>query len=105
VRLGRLSPEFETAFRFFIDTLNDRMAGNIVIRAVDDEDFTDRSLRALRADIEETEADVVIIDPFYYLDYEKNTSKTTGGDAANTSMQLRRLAGNKGVVVIAITQA
>ena len=105
VRLGRLSPEFETAFRFFIDTLNDRMTGNIVIRAVDDEDFTDRSLRALRADIEETEADIIVIDPFYYLDYEKNTSKTTGGDAANTSMQLRRLAGNKGVVVIAITQA
>lgn len=105
VRLGQLSDEFETAFRFFIDTLNDRIAGNITLRAVDDEDFTDRSLRALAADIEATDADFVVIDPFYYLDYEKNTSRTTGGDAANTSMMLRRLAGRTSTVIVAITQA
>lgn len=105
VRLGRLSDEFETAFRFFVDTINDRLPGNITVRAVDDEDFQDRSIRALSADIETTDADYVVIDPFYYLDYENNTSRTTGGDAANTSMQLRRLAGRTSTVIIAITQA
>nr|WP_255723600.1 DNA helicase [Sporosarcina sp. ACRSL] len=105
VRLGKLSHEFETAFRFFVDTLNERLEGNIVVRAVDDEGFDDRSLRALEADIVATEADFVVIDPFYYLDYEANTSKKTGGDAENTSIKLRRLTGRKSVVTIAITQA
>src|SRR5690606_3230554 len=105
VRLGQLSEEFETAFRFFIETMNDRLAGNITVRAVDDEDFTDRSLRALEADIIATKADFVVVDPFYYLHYEKNTSKTTGGDAANTSMKLRALAGRTSTVIVAITQA
>lgn len=105
VRLGQLSGEFETAFRFFVDTLNDRIPGNITVRAVDDEDFSVRTLRALEADIDMTDADYVVIDPFYFLDYESNTSRTAGGDAANTSMLLRRLAGRKSVVAIAITQA
>lgn len=105
VRLGQLNEEFETAFKFFIDTMNDRISGSLTIRAVDDEDFGDRTLRALESDIETVKADYVVIDPFYFLDYEKNTSKTTGGDAANTSMKLRRLTGTKSVVTIAITQA
>lgn len=105
VRLGQLSHEFEVAFRFFVETMNDRLAGNITVRAVDDEDFTDRSLRALEADIEATNADYVVVDPFYYLHYERNTSKTTGGDAANTSMRLRALAGRTSTVIVAITQA
>lgn len=105
VRLGTLNDEFEPAFRFFIGTLNDKLPGNITVRAVDDPDFTDRSLRALKADIEAADADVVIVDPFYYMDYERNTSNTTGGDAANTSNRLRRLAGNTSTAIIAITQA
>jgi replicative DNA helicase len=105
LRYGKLSEEFETAFDFFVDTLNDFIPGNITVRAVDDEDFYSRDLRALEADILETKADVVIVDPFYYLDYETNTSKTTGGDAANTSMKLRRLAGKTHTVIFAITQA
>lgn len=105
VRLGQLNEEFETAFKFFIDTLNDRISGNITIRAVDDEDFGDRTLRALESDIETVKADYVVVDPFYYLHYETNTSKTTGGDAANTSMKLRALTGRKSVVTVAITQA
>src|SRR5690606_796145 len=99
--LGQLAPEFETAFRFFVDTLNDRLVGNIVLRAVDDEDFNDRTLRVLEADIKSAEADYVVIDPFYYLHYEKNTSKTTGGDASNTSMKLRAMAGRTQTVIIA----
>lgn len=105
VRIGNLNEEFETAFREFIETLNDRIPGNITVRGVDDEDFRDRSLRALESDIETTDADYVVVDPFYYLDYEKNTSRTTGGDAANTSMLLRRMTGRRSVVMIAITQA
>lgn len=105
VRLGQLNEAFEAAFRQFVETLNDVIPGNITVRAVDDEDFGDRSLKALESDIDMTDADYVVIDPFYYMDYETNTSKTTGGDAANTSTKLRRLVGRKSVVCIAITQA
>lgn len=105
VRLGTLNDEFEPAFQFFISTLNDKLPGNIVVRAVDDPDFVDKSLRALEADIDATDADFVIVDPFYYLDYEKNTSKTTGGDASKTSERLRLMTGRRSVVTLAITQA
>jgi replicative DNA helicase len=105
LRKGQLSPEFETAFRFFVDAVNDEIPGNIIVRAVDDDEFVGRSIRDLEADILATKADVVIIDPFYYLDYERNSSKTAGGDAAETSKKLRRLTGRLGVVTIAITQA
>ncbi len=105
MRLGRLSEEFEKAFRIFVATINEHMEGNITVRAVDDEDFADRSIRALEADMDEVDADFVIIDPFYYMTYEKNTSKTAGGDASNTSMKLRALAGRSSAVIIAITQA
>src|SRR5690554_15418 len=100
-----MAHEFETAFRFFLDTINDELDGNIIVRGVDDPDFNNRSLRQLEADILQTKADVVVIDPFYYLDYEKNTSKTSGGDASETSKKLRRLTGTHQVVTIAITQA
>jgi replicative DNA helicase len=105
LRKGQLSSEFETAFRFFVDTVNDEIPGNIIVRAVDDDEFVGRSIRDLEADILATKADVVIIDPFYYLDYERNSSKTAGGDAAETSKKMRRLTGRLGVVTIAITQA
>jgi replicative DNA helicase len=105
LRHGKLSEEFEQAFREFVANLNDYLPGNITVRAVDDDDFNSRNLQALEADILATKADVVMIDPFYYLDYERNTSKTTGGDAAATSMKLRRLAGRTQTVIFAITQA
>jgi len=105
IRLGQLDGEFEKAFEEFVRNINEHVEGNIVIRAADDEDFRDRSLDALRADIERTEADFVVIDPFYYLDYERNTSRTAGGDAAATSMKLRRMAGTTSTTIVAITQA
>ncbi|MEK5099361.1 DnaB-like helicase C-terminal domain-containing protein [Bacillus sp. FSL W8-0848] len=105
VRQGKLSEEFEAGFMEFLDKMNELIPGNIIVRAVDDEDFDSRKLCDLKADILETKADVVLIDPFYYLDYEKNTSKTAGGDAANTSMKLRRLAGQTKTTVFALTQA
>ncbi|MCY7742922.1 DNA helicase [Bacillus licheniformis] len=105
VRQGKLSDEFEAGFMEFLDKMNELIPGNIIVRAVDDEDFGSRKLRDLKADILETKADVVLLDPFYYLDYEKNTSKTAGGDAANTSMKLRRLAGQTKTTIFALTQA
>ncbi|WP_077736245.1 DnaB-like helicase C-terminal domain-containing protein [Bacillus sonorensis] len=105
VRQGKLSNEFEAGFMEFLDKMNELIPGNIIVRAVDDEDFDSRKLRDLKADILETKADVVLIDPFYYLDYEKNTSKTAGGDAAETSKKLRRLAGQTKTTVFALTQA
>ncbi|MED2979522.1 DnaB-like helicase C-terminal domain-containing protein [Bacillus swezeyi] len=105
VRQGKLSDEFEAGFMEFLDKMNELIPGNIIVRAVDDEDFDSRKLRDLKADILETKADVVLIDPFYYLDYEKNTSKTAGGDAAETSKKLRRLAGQTKTAVFALTQA
>lgn len=105
VRQGKLSEEFEAGFMEFIDTLNTIIDGDITVRAVDDKDFDSRSLKDLKADIEQTKADVVMIDPFYYLDYESNSNKTTGGAAADTSKKMRRLAGTMDVVIFAITQA
>jgi len=105
VRKGRLADEFEIAYRAFLDNLNSELAGNITVRAVDDDDFDTRTVAQIKSDIIATEADFVVIDPTYYLDLEKNTSKTTGGDAAATSLKLRRITGQMGVVTIAITQA
>jgi replicative DNA helicase len=105
LRYGKLSPDFEKKFREFLASINAIIPGRIIVRAVDDEDFVRRDLRQLEADIIETKADVVLIDPFYYLDYEKNTSRTAGGDAMETSKKLRRLAGRTKTVVFAITQA
>ncbi|MBX6361836.1 MAG: AAA family ATPase [Acidobacterium ailaaui] len=105
LRNGRLNEKFEQAFREFLRQMNDLLPGTIIVRAVDDEDFMRRDLRALEADILATGADVVVLDPFYYLDYERNTSKTSGGDAAETSKKLRRLAGRTKTVIFAITQA
>lgn len=105
LRHGKLNEEFEERFFTFLKEINELLDGNIIVRGVDDEDFNDRSLRALHSDIIQSEADVVVIDPFYYLDYEANTSRKTGGDAENTSKALRRLAGTTQVVVFAITQA
>lgn len=105
IRKGKLTDEFDVAFRFFIDTINDEIAGNITVRGVSDEDFNNRTLAQLESDILHTKADVVMIDPFYYLTYEKNESRTAGGDAANTSEKLRKLIGRTQVVGFAITQA
>lgn len=105
LRNGHLSQPFEEAFTEMLETINDHIEGNIVIRAVDDLDFNTRNVAQLHSDIESTNADVAIIDPMYYMDYETNTSKTAGGDAAETSKRLRRLAGALNVVLMTMTQA
>ena len=105
IRTGSMEGDIEDAFKEFVAHINDHVDGNITVRAVDDEDFTDRSLKALKTDIDRTNADYVLIDPFYYMQYERNANKTTGGAAAETSMKLRALAGNMDVVIVALTQA
>lgn len=102
---GSLSEAEEEALEEFLAELNDFMPGNVIIRCVDDEDFENRTVRQLEADIIRTQADVVIIDPFYYMQYESNTSRTKGGDAAETSKKLRALCGRTKSVLHVITQA
>lgn len=102
---GKLPKEFEIKFKEFVRRLNEILPGRIILRATNDEDFIDRSLRGLESDIRNTDADVVIVDPFYYLHYERNSSRTTGGDAAATSLKLRILSGRLDVLTLAITQA
>lgn len=102
---GRLSAEYERGLETFLSTLDEILPGTIILRAVDDEDFTGRKIRDLEADIIATKSDVVVIDPFYYLDYEANTSKTAGGDAAHTSKKIRHLAGLTNTVIHVVTQA
>src|SRR5699024_2649416 len=49
---GELSEDFEKALKTFVRGLNTFVDGNIVVRSVDDEDFTDRSINAIYADID-----------------------------------------------------
>ncbi|ANY67688.1 DNA helicase [Paenibacillus sp. BIHB 4019] len=105
LQAARLDAEYEAAFTQFITEVNEIVPGRIILRSTDEEGFTERNLAGLCADIIETKADVVIVDPFYYLDYEANTSKTAGGDAAATSRKLRIMTGALGVLTLAITQA
>lgn len=104
MRIGKLEAAQEQKLREFLRNFNEKISGNIIVRAVDDEDFVDRSIRALERDIDEYNIDIAVIDPFYYMDYEKNRGRTTGGDAAETSRKLRSMAGRKGIVAIALTQ-
>lgn len=103
--MGKLTDDFEQGLETFLSYISDIIPGNIVIRAVDDEDFYKRDARQLEADIITTNADVVIVDPIYYMTYEANTSKTAGGDAAATSKRLRHIAGFTKSVIHVITQA
>ncbi|WP_235847602.1 DnaB-like helicase C-terminal domain-containing protein [Paenibacillus tuaregi] len=102
---GRLPEEYEQQLADFLRNLNEQIPGRIILRATDDEGFTDRSVRQLEADINEVRADVAVVDPIYYMDYEANTSKTAGGDAAATSKKLRLMAGRTRTALHVITQA
>jgi hypothetical protein len=104
---GGLSDEFEAGFEVFLLQLaeGEHLPGNITVRAADDVDFFNRGVKQLEADILATKADVVVVDPIYLMDYEANTSKVAGGDVANTSKRIRRLAGLTGSVIHVITQA
>lgn len=104
---GKLSEGYEAGLRIFIEKLasGEVMPGNIILRAADDSDFTQRSVTQLEADIQMTNADIVLIDPIYLMDFDANTSRTAGGDVANTSKMIRRLAGTYKAVIHVVTQA
>jgi replicative DNA helicase len=102
---GQLPEDFEAGLETFLSTLNETISGNITVRAVDDTDFTARNLKQLEADIIQTNADVVVLDPIYYIEMEANTSKTAGGDVSATSKKLRQIAGRTSTVMHVITQA
>lgn len=102
---GQLDDTNELAFKDFLRNINNVIEGKIIIRSVDDMDFQQRAVKNLEADILQTKADVVVIDPIYYMTFEANTSKVAGGDVANTSKKLRQIAGAHQVVMHVITQA
>lgn len=104
---GQLSEEFEAGFEIFLLRMaeGEYMQGNIILRAADDVDFHARGIKQLEADILASKADVVVVDPIYLMDYEANTSKVAGGDVANTSKKIRRIAGQTGAVIHIVTQA
>ncbi|RAU96798.1 DnaB-like helicase C-terminal domain-containing protein [Paenibacillus sp. YN15] len=103
--MGKLPEDFEESFAEFLRTLNDKIPGKIILRAADSEGFGTRGVAHLEADITETKADVVVIDPIYLMDYEANTSRVAGGDVAATSVKLKRLAGRTKTVIHVVTQA
>ena len=105
MRNGEMTDELEKDMFDMLSHINDHIEGNIVIRGVDDRDFSKRDVDQLNSDIQSTGADVAIVDPMYYMDYEKNESQTSGGAAAATSVKLRRLAGSQEIVLMALTQA
>ncbi len=104
---GNLSEGYEEGLRIFVDKLAEGkiMPGTITLRAADDEDFVHRGVRQLEADMLATKAEVVLIDPIYLMDFETNTSRVAGGDVANTSKKIRRLAGTMDAVIHVVTQA
>ena len=102
---GGLNDKDETGFKDFLRNLNSNLKGKLIVRSVDDMDFAQRGCKQLEADILQTKADVVVLDPIYYMDMEANTSKVAGGDVANTSKKIRQIAGAYKVVIHVITQA
>src|SRR5699024_6494968 len=105
MRNGEMTEELEEDMFDMLSHINDHIEGNIAIRGVDYRDFSKRDVDQLNSDIQATGADVAIVDPMYYMDYEKNESQTSGGAAAATSVKLRRLAGSQEIVLMALTQA
>ncbi|MEK3988054.1 DnaB-like helicase C-terminal domain-containing protein [Paenibacillus sp. FSL K6-3166] len=103
--MGKLDEGYERGLEQFCAVINDIIPGRILLRATDSEGFTERTVAQLEADIIETEADIVVVDPVYLMDFEANTSRVAGGDVAETSKKLRRLAGRLKVVMHIVTQA
>ncbi|SET43008.1 replicative DNA helicase [Oceanobacillus limi] len=102
---GKLDEGYEAGLEMFLEKLDDILPGNITVRAIDDEDFTRADVRQLESDIIQTNADIVVIDPIYLMDFEQNRSRTAGGDVAETSKKLRALAGRTNTVIHVVTQA
>lgn len=102
---GRLSEEEEGLFMAYVQDLPSRYPGKLFLRACDDPDLTDRSVRQIERDIIATEANIVVIDPFYLLDFERNYERKVGGGAERTSRKLKALFGRMNVCGIVVVQA
>ncbi|WP_418041073.1 AAA family ATPase [Paenibacillus xylanilyticus] len=103
--MGKLDDAYERGLEQFCAALNEIIPGKILLRATDSEGFIDRGIANLEADINETSAEVVVVDPIYLMDFEANTSRVAGGDVAETSKKLRRMAGRLKVTLHVVTQA
>jgi replicative DNA helicase len=103
--MGKLDDAYERGLEQFVAALNEIIPGKILLRATDSEGFINRGIANLETDITEVDADVVVVDPIYLMDFEANTSRTAGGDVAETSKKLRRMAGRLKTVVHVVTQA
>jgi len=102
---GKLEESQREDFVNFVKNMGDYISGDIIVRGKTDRDFHSRTIKDLERDILNTGADYVVIDPFYLLDYERNSNNTTGGAATSTSQALNRVAGSTDTVIFAITQA
>lgn len=100
-----LSEADEEALWDVFDHYMAQIPGRLVIKGADDPSLASRTVDDLETDIIETGANFVVLDPIYLMDYEANTSKTAGGDVANTSKKLRRMIGRQQVVLLIVTQA
>ncbi|WP_434750198.1 DnaB-like helicase C-terminal domain-containing protein [Paenibacillus amylolyticus] len=103
--MGKLDDAYERGLEQFVASLNEIIPGKILLRATDSEGFINRGIANLETDITEVDADVVVVDPIYLMDFAANTSRTAGGDVAETSKKLRRMAGRLKTVVHVVTQA
>ncbi|WDS60602.1 DNA helicae [Bacillus phage BC-7] len=102
---GNMEEKQREDFIKFGRNMGEYLTGDIIVRGKTDRDFHSRTVKDLERDIINTGADIVIIDPFYLLDYERNSNNTTGGAATATSQSLNRVAGSTDTVIFAITQA
>ncbi|AXF39880.1 DNA helicae [Bacillus phage vB_BthS_BMBphi] len=102
---GNMEDSQRGEFIEFIKNMGDYISGDIIVRGKSDRDFHSRTIKDLERDIINTGADIVIVDPFYLLDYERNSNNTTGGAATATSQALNRIAGSTNTVIFAITQS
>lgn len=96
--------EFETYRDYVLDfERHTEGAGKYILRTFEDVDEV--SLDTIESDIEQYQADIVIIDPIYYMKMARNRDNKTGGAAEATSRQLRILFGRKKVVGFVVAQA
>jgi len=102
---GNLPPDELFAYKNYLEHFNDYFprAGKYVIKTMDD--VKELTLDRLEADIEENNADIVLIDPFYYMGFLRNIDNKTGGAAERTSRELRKLFNRMQVIGIVVSQA
>ncbi|AGI11626.1 putative DNA helicase [Listeria phage LP-037] len=102
---GKLSIPDEEDFAEAMADIMSKVMGRIIVRSANEPGFDSWNCDQLEDDIVNTNADVVLIDAFYLLEYENNSSRTAGGAAAETSKRVRKIAAKHNIVMHLITQA